>query len=72
MSTRKSTRRKKVAKPKLTPRWQVGAWEVENRWNRAERCRVFLAIMGFISFSQAENIRERIAKDFRKPNPKPQ
>lgn len=44
---------------------KVGSWAQENQWNRAERCRVFLATMGFITLSEAERIRSKVAKDFK-------
>jgi hypothetical protein len=45
--------------------FQVGAWEPENQWDRAERARVFLAVCGYLTFTQADKVAARIEKDFR-------
>lgn len=41
----------------------VGEWCAETIWQRAERARVFLAIMGYATADETDSIAKRIRRD---------
>ena len=46
-------------------RVRVGSWPSENAWERAERARVYLAIIGVLTMAESDKVGQRIEKNFK-------